>query len=334
MFMLSARLGQTFYYLAAVELFRDVLGPFFQGVGVYSIRRGLADRASIAQTLELWEKPNCHLVIFPEGGCSFQNDTVMPFRIGAVQLAFQGMNRVAKQTQDIPDLYTVPVSIKYRYTGRIYQVIDKTLADLEQAFAIPKKATRYDRLRAIATQVLVSIENEYGISASEIAEQTWNQRIASLKAKVLEQCEQQFGLISAPGEANRERVYRILNTLQTRTEQIDTGEMVDEHPWEIAFVQKSMLRVLNFDAIYDGYVAAAPTPERFLDTLIRLEREVFGIDKPPPKGHRVALLRIGNPINLKDHFEAFQKNKVETVSAIAQQLQNAVQTGLNNLQTK
>jgi len=91
MFLLSAKLGQTFYYLAAYELLSEPVGGILQRLGVYSIRRGLVDRSSIAQTLELLTQPGCRLVVFPEGGCSFQNDTVMPFRVGAVQIAFQAM---------------------------------------------------------------------------------------------------------------------------------------------------------------------------------------------------------------------------------------------------
>ncbi|WP_199316961.1 hypothetical protein [Chroococcidiopsis sp [FACHB-1243]] len=37
-----------------------------------------------------------------------------------------------------------------------------------------------------------------------------------------------------------------------------------------SLIEKSIKRLLNFDAIYDGYVAENLTPERFLDTLTRL----------------------------------------------------------------
>jgi hypothetical protein len=73
---------------------------------------------------------------------------------------------------------------------------------------------------------------------------------------------------------------------------------------------------LNFDAIYDGYVAANPTLERFLDTLTRLEREIFNIDRPAPKGHRIAQVKAGSLLNLQDYFEPFQKAKSTTVSIV------------------
>ncbi|MEM9163692.1 MAG: 1-acyl-sn-glycerol-3-phosphate acyltransferase, partial [Cyanobacteria bacterium P01_F01_bin.4] len=67
-FGLSARVGQLFHYIVARESFKGLLGKFLQGIGCYSIRRGLGDRASIGQTLSLIKMPGCRLVIFPEGG--------------------------------------------------------------------------------------------------------------------------------------------------------------------------------------------------------------------------------------------------------------------------
>lgn len=329
LFLLSGRLGQSFHYLAAYEQFQGILGTFFQAVGVYSIRRGLADRASIAQTIDLLTQPECHLVIFPEGGCSFQNDTVMPFRTGAIQLAFQAMNRLVKQGHAIPDLVAVPISIKYRYSQPMSTVLNQTLSRLETTLGIPKQIKDYERLRAIAEKVLTQVEQEYGICGSD-RDQPWNDRIAALKACILQTCEHQLALQSASDEPDRERVYRILNAIQVRAEQEESGEAEGTSGWDEAFIRKSMFRILNFDAIYDGYVAANPTPERFLDTLTRLEREVFAIDRPPPKGHRIAQVKLGNALNLQDYFKSFQKSKSTTVAMITQQLQQTVQDNLSN----
>lgn len=332
MFLLSGRLGQSFHYLAAYEQFQDILGPFFQAVGAYSVRRGLADRASIAQTLDLLTQPTCHLVIFPEGGCSFQNDTVMPFRTGAVQLAFQAMNRSVKQGHPVPNLFVVPISIKYRYFQPMSMVIHQSLSRLEATLGIAKQAQNYERLRAIAEKVLTQVEQEYDICASD-RERPWNDRIAVLKACVLQTCERQLGLQSAPYEPDRERVYRILNAIQVRAEQEESGEAEGSSNWDEELIRKSMFRILNFDAIYDGYVAADPTPERFLDTLTRLEREVFDIDRPAPKGHRIAQVKAGSSLNLQDYFEPFQKAKSTTVNIVTQQIQQAVQDNLNHLRS-
>ncbi|MGB7487188.1 MAG: 1-acyl-sn-glycerol-3-phosphate acyltransferase, partial [Phormidesmis sp.] len=88
------------------------------------------------------------------------------------------------------------------------------------------------------------------------------------------------------------------------------------------------IRLLNFDAIYDGYVAQSPTPERFLDTLIRLEREVFHVEHAQPKAARKAYFYIGDPINLKDHLADYQRDRISTIDQLATQLRHTMQTNL------
>lgn len=324
MFLLSARVGQPFHYLAAHERFQGWRGWLYQRLGAYSVRRGLSDRDSVIYTLRLIAQPGCKLVVFPEGGCSFQNDTVMPFRPGAIQIALQAIARQAKQGLPLSDVYAVPVSLKYRYTGKMSPVIQKTLQRLEQATGVSAEGDVYQRLRVVAEHILLGCEQEYSLVPA--AGMGWNQRIAALKIRILQQCEQQLGLTSATSEPARERVYRIRHALENRRNTL-LADGTDG--WQVML--RATTRVLNFDAIYDGYVAEKPTPERFLDTLIRLEREVFSIDQPPPKGYRQAFVRIGQPIRLQAHLEAYGVDRPSTVDQLVQQLHQAVQRNLDVL---
>jgi hypothetical protein len=340
MFVLSARLREKFYYLGAYELFQGSLGWLLQRLGVYSIRRGLVDRPSITETIALLSNPECRLVVFPEGGCSFQNDTVMPFRAGTVQLALKAIDKKVKQGEPLPNLYVVPVSIKYKYTQDMSNAIAQTLAGLEQALnLIPESNfTPYQRLRLIAEQVIVKIEQDYGLPTSETNRQSWEERIGRLRIKILENCEQQLGITTNPNEMVRERTYKLENVLKTKLEPLESDEtdsesnlLPTEYVINLELIEKSIKRLLNFDAIYDGYVAENPTPERFLDTLIRLEREVFDIDKPKPKGFRQAIVKIGVPINLKDFLADYQQERTKTVDNVMLKIQQEVQSNLDLL---
>ncbi len=349
-FALSAKLGKQFYYLAAYELFQGLLAWFLQRIGVYSLRRGLADRPSMKETLAILSDPQCSLVVFPEGGCSFQNDTVMPFRVGCLQMAFQALNQTAKQQKPLPDLYLVPVSIKYKYTQNMDSAIAITLKELEQALnLIPQtNLTPYQRLRLIAEQVMGKIEQDYGLQTSETETNplSGTERIERLRNKILENCEQQLGIKTNPNEMVRERTYKLENSLKTQVEQwesslvdSESSSLTTESANRLELIDKSVKRLLNFDAIYDGYVAENPTPERFFDTLIRLEREVFAIDQPPPKGFRQALVKIGTPVNLKDFFADYQQarkgqggtSRNEIVEKLMLQIEQEVQKNLDQL---
>ena len=317
LFGLAARVGQLWHYIVARESFQGLQGKFLQWMGCYSIRRGLGDRSSIAQTLSLLKELAVKVVIFPEGGCSYQNDTVMPFRSGAIQMPLQVMAQLAKKNPST-DLYVVPISLKYRYTQPMTLVIEQALQGLEQALGlVPQKSEDfYQRLLAIASLVITQIETEFGLTSDPT--QDWNQRIDRLRHHGIAQCERQLDL-SPNGAPIRERVYKVQALLEA--EEPKTVAEDDALYW-------MTVRLLNFDAIYDGYVAANPTPERFLDTLMRLEREVYQIEHIRPKGHRQAIFQVGEPINLKNYVKDFRADKAGTVARLTEQLRTAVQENL------
>lgn len=325
MFLLAGQVHDLFHFLAAIERFRGREGWWLQRIGAYSVRRGLGDRPSVAQTLELLSQPRCRLVIFPEGGYSFQNDTVMPFRAGAVQIALQSMARQVRQGHPVPDLMVLPVSLKYRYIGDMTSVIDRTLQRLERTFDIsPDTRDFYGRLIQVADYAMMGLEQEYGLVIER--GMPWNERIQLIKNHVLQCCEEALDITPAPKDPLRERVYRVQRTLDEQS----ASFMLDD-TWTYESIQTATSRLLNFDAIYYGYVATDPTPERFLDTLIRLERSLFGIDQPQSKGDRIVEAHIGDPINLKDWFEDYRRDRSATTDYLTEKLRQEVQNGLDRM---
>ena len=339
LFLLSTRLGQLFYYVVAIEAFQGWVGKLMQKVGAYSIRRGVGDRPSIMQTLKILQQPQCKLVIFPEGGCSYQNDTVMTFRPGAVELSFKAMEKIAKKEAAVADFYLVPVSLKYIYSGATNSQIEQALSRLETALSLkPSENDFYPRLRAIAAKILTNLETEYQVTPRELTD--WNQRIKNLKQRMLNYCEEKLDITLLNQLPDRERIYKIQVILRSPRE-IQSKSAID-----LDHLYLTTVRLLNFDAIYDSYVAEKPTPERFFATIDRLEREVFQIDRPKYKGQRQAIVKIGTPINLKDYWQKYQGDLGQTdsqnkslnnqlsfrqqiINRLTQSAQQLVQTNLN-----
>ncbi len=338
LFALSARMGQLFHYVVAYESFKGLMGWFIQRLGCYSIRRGLGDRASISQTLSLLKAPQCRLVIFPEGGCSYQNDTIMPFRPGAVQLPLSVLAQFAKKSspEQAPDFYLVPLSLKYRYRQPMERVIESTLARLEaklnlspQPSAKAAQLNGYDRLRQIAHEVIVKIETEARLPHEETL--GWNKRIDRLRQVFIQKCEAALNIEPNLNQPVRERVYRVQALLE---EAEMSGGKADYAAIDYGDVYWNTVRLLNFDAIYDGYVAESPTPERFLDTLIRLEREVFRVEHAQPKAPRQACFYIGDPINLKSYLAGYQSDRAGTIDRLSEHLHEVMQSNLNKMSTQ
>ncbi len=322
-FLLSARLGQLFHYIVAYEAFGGLIGKLMPLVGVYSIRRGVGDRSSIRQTLQILQQPASKLVMFPEGGCSYQNDTVIPFRTGAIELSFKAMEKLIKQEADIPDFYLVPVSLKYIYPKATDAEIAEALDGLEAALSIqPVKEDFYLRLRAISAQVLANLEAEYSVTPVDLTD--WNQRIEYLRKHLLDYCEKKLDITPATELPNRERIYKVQAILRSLDATAKQSQINYQHLYQ------TTVRLLNFDAIYDGYVAAKPTPERFFATLDRLEREVFNLDRPKSKGLRKAIVKTATPINLKEYYQNTNDfSRQQAINNLTQAIQQQVQAYLD-----
>ena len=319
-FQLSARLGQMFHYVVAVEAFRGITGKLIQLMGSYSIRRGVGDRASVVQTLKILQQPKCKLVIFPEGGCSYQNDTVIPFRTGAIELSFKAMARIVKQEGAVPNLYLVPVSLKYCYPNATPDDVSRALMNLETALSITPQGDNYARLRTIAEKILTNLEAEYHVLPQNPND--WNLRLNDLRQRMLNYSEEKLDLANTDRLRDRERVYKIQSILRNLTEEDKNSAIDYQH------IYLTTVRLLNFDAIYDGYVAENPSPERFFATIDRLEREVFKIDQAKSKGQRHILTKIGTPIDLKDYWQIYQEDRQSVIDRLTNLARQEVQNNL------
>lgn len=338
-FLLSKRLSQPFYYMAACEIFdKGKLGEIrsfvMQRLGVYSVVRGTVDRNAFRMTRQLLCEGKWPLVIFGEGEISHQNDTVMRFERGATQLCFWAIDDMKKADIDKP-LYVVPIGIKYRYTEDMWHTIDTALTELERNILPPAARTpieRYQRLRRIGIAVLKTLADEYQFKVEGTV--SLNEQIQGLKEQILSHAEKIMGIHSNNDVLARVRTLKNIVDAEVYR---DVDEMTEyERKIHEELLQKfqqfypDLNRLVNFIAITDGYVAEEHSPERYLEVIFRLEKEVFGEAKM--RGPRVALIRVGEPKNLLEHYDTYKSQKRETVEQVTVELETAVQnlvTGLS-----
>ena len=333
MFLLSKRCSQQYYYMTARETFdkgkfKGLCSLLLQWFGAYSIVRGTADRNAFRTTREILTKGDAPIVIFGEGEISRQNDTVMRFERGVTQLCFWALDDMQKAGISKP-LYIVPIGIKYHYPQDMWHAIDAALTRLEHAILPPVERTsieRYERLRRIGVAVLRTLAAEYQYKIDETV--PLDVHIQKLKEQILSHAEQIMGIHT---EADVLARVRALKNLVDAEVYKDVEQMTEyEQKIHEELLQKfqqfhpDLERLINFIAISDGYVAKEPSQERFLEVIIRLEREVFGTAKM--RGPRVASLRVGEPKNLRDCYDTYKAQKRETVERITLELETAVQT--------
>ncbi len=331
MFFLSKRLSQPYYYMTARETFDKgkfggVRSFLLQRFGAFSVVRGTADRNAFRTTRKLLSEGNSPLVIFAEGEISRQNDTVMRFERGIVQLCFWALDDMAKSEVEKP-LYMVPIGIKYHYPCDMWDDIDAALAELEQNILPPVDRTpieRYERLRRMGIAIFKTLAAEYQYKVDETL--PLDVHIQKLKMQILSYAEKVMGIHSEADVLTRVRALKNLVDAEVYK---DLEQMTDyERKIHEELLQKfqqfypDLERLINFIAISDGYVAEERSPERFLEVIVRLEREVFGTSKM--RGPRVASVRVGEPKNLRDCYDTYKAQKRETVEQITLELETAV----------
>ena len=333
MFLLSKRLSQPFYYMAAREVFDK--GRFgavrwkpLPRAGVYSVVRGTVDRDAFRTTRKLLSEGSWPIVIFGEGEISRQNDTVMRFERGIVQMCFWALEDMVKAEVDKP-LHVVPVGIKYRYPRDMWDSIDAALARLERHILPPAERTpvdRYDRLRRIGVAIVRTLASEYQYEMDETV--SLEMHIERLKDAILSRAE---GIMGIQNEADTLTRTRALKNMVDANVYRDLEQMTEYerkvHGEQLQKFQQfypDLERLINFISITDGYVAEEPSQERFLDVILRLEREAFGSSEM--RGPRVASVRVGEPKNLRDRYEHYRTQKRETVEQITHELETAVQS--------
>ena len=331
-FLLSKQVSQQYYYMTARETFDK--GKFgglrsflLQRFGAFSIVRGTADRNAFRTTRELLSEGSWPLVIFAEGEISRQNDTVMRFERGIIQLCFWALDDMAKAAIDKP-LYVVPIGIKYHYPQDMWNDIDIALTELEEKILPPADRTpieRYERLRRIGIAIFKTLATEYQYKVDETV--PLDEHIQKLKEQILSHVEKIMGIHSEADVLTRVRTLKNLVDAEVYR---DIEQMTEyERKIHEELLQKfqrfypDLERLINFIAISDGYVAEERSPERFLEVIVRLEREVFGTSKI--RGPRVASIRVGEPKNLRGYYDAYKAEKRETVEQITLELETAVQ---------
>ncbi|MBR3898496.1 MAG: 1-acyl-sn-glycerol-3-phosphate acyltransferase [Bacilli bacterium] len=115
---------RTIHFLAKDELYKGFKGIIFKHMGIIPVNRRIHDKDALMKAKNGLNTGNL-IGIFPEGTINKTDDTVMPFKIGAVKMSFDTKSKL------------VPFTIKGKYRifgGKLriqfldgYTVIDDNL---------------------------------------------------------------------------------------------------------------------------------------------------------------------------------------------------------------
>ena len=343
-FDLARRLKESFFFVAAREVFDysyGIRGWLFQRLGVYSLVRGTNDRASLKTSIDTLASNKGRLVIFVEGEISSQNETLLPLESGVLQLGMMALNEARKAQSSSSDpsvsLFVCPISIVYHYDTRgLEAAVDKALSQLESAVGIISRdnltKTRHERLQILASTTLQDAAKQVGYVLNPEASAFENTQ--GLQRFLIEKIEHLLNLSSDNAVKLLDRVRQIRLKVDQILGQTDETQLT---PYQnLLFLhQKDVLRnlyrdlerLVNFISLYDGYLSAESLSlDRVVEMIRRLEREIYGSQRFLHP--RTAHVRVGEPIDLKDHWESFQKDKKGTIKTLTATVEHVMREGL------
>ncbi|MBI5833166.1 MAG: 1-acyl-sn-glycerol-3-phosphate acyltransferase [Armatimonadetes bacterium] len=322
------RLGLRAQYVMDRRVLRmtGLLRPILQGAGAYSLRRGTADRESFACTRRLLVEGR-QIVMFPEGETYGVNDALLPFHEGVAQMAFWGRGDRLKAHLD-GEVLLVPVAVKYIYQPDMRATIEAVLARLEDqvGLTVDRSLGRYQRLRRLGLAALANMEQSMGLpgggdlSLDERLDRWYTNALAKLS---------RTSEVELPTDGTlQDRLRRLFGVVEERlyepkapsTPHQRALEQQREPAWR-AF-ESDLCRLQCFQAVRDGYVAAHPSAERYLDVLGRLDREISG--RVRCYARRDAHVRVGEPVALSDWADDYAADKRGCVVRVTQALRERV----------
>jgi len=300
--------------------------PFAQRMGVFSVRRGVADRPSFAKTRELLTAGKA-IVMFPEGETYGLNDTLLGFQEGVAQLGFWGcQDRLKAGLDGLVKL--VPVAVKHTYLQDMRPAIDSALAVLEQELGLAAEPglERYLRLRRVGMAFVRTLLAEFGSTMPD--EATLNELIDAMYERILTTVSQRLDVKLEKTEGLQDRLRRMFALIHDElyltapdASAYQRRLQAQRAPGFLA-LERDLARLQIFQAVRDRYVASHPSAERYLDILNRLETEILGQGRY--RGPRRAEVRVGEPIDLGDWMDAYEAKRREAVNDVTTELRERV----------
>jgi hypothetical protein len=193
----------------------------------------------------------------------------------------------------------------------------------------PGNLTTYQRLRRVGEAVVTRVEEENGLRSTR--DEDLADRIETLRRHLITKAASQMQVALKKDATLPESLRALFNAgneaLYAMQEEF-AGSPTEQRRRQAVFhaFHRDLTRLFCFVAVKDGYVAANPTPERYCEMLSRLEREVLG--RTLLRGPRKAIVRLGEPIHLEEHYADYRKNKRKTVARVTEELENRVREAL------
>lgn len=309
----SHRVNRAFHFLTAWQVFE--MGKWFdrwmlQRHGCYSINREANDVQAFKTSVEILQKSDHPLVIFPEGDIYHHNDHVSPFRDGAAAIALSAAKRSERP------IWFVPCAMKAFYLSDPSPALKDLMSRLESALYWRPQTEKglEERLYRFAEGLLALKELEY---LNQPQSGPIPSRVRGLASEVLRNLEQKHG-ITRPANEIPERVKELRRVVIVER---DKDSITPEARTALSVDMEELFFVIQLYSYPGNYVAQNPVIERIAETLDKFEEDVLRAVYPGIRGDRYVVVQFGEPITIPNGREG-KPSVAEWTNRFEQQVQS------------
>jgi 1-acyl-sn-glycerol-3-phosphate acyltransferase len=333
---LSRRCGRQFLFMMNREAFAEgfgVAGWWLQRLGGFSVERGGDNAEAKRYAIEIVNRGQEVLVIFPEGEIYYLNDLVQAFKSGAVDIGMQAVLEARRSRSDWT-AYVIPLALKYRYRQPVQPVLEQRIRRMERHLRRRREGAEFrGRLARITAELLHRQELAHHLTPGSDRLADLSERVQEVRREVLAHVEEKYAgeFTAAPASTLMDRVWRLSSYLRNLLIQVRefSAASLAQFNKDLAELQ----RVAQMGSWQPEYLDLDPSQERLAEVVLKMEREVYGIKRPRQLAPRAVFLRIGEPIDLGQFAPAYSQDAGAVRHEVAEQLRDAIQKLINTIAT-
>ena len=332
---LSRLSGRRFTFMVNSEVFKEWLGLAtfcLQHIGAFSVERGAADQEARRAAIDTVKKTNNVLVIFPEGEIFNLNDSVQSFKTGTAHIGLEALKEIRAEASD-KSVAVLPIAIKYRYKKNISSALKKRILRMEKHLSMQiNPSGMRDELYKIMNRLWLSSlqatrsnpAEQVKLDIKTIEELTL--QLQQAREDIISEIERRYpGLNDSQGD--------LLGRAQKMTaflrEQISQKKFfTKETQKQLQDDLKAIKTSIQMATWQPQYIECNPSQERLAETVIKLERVVFGIKRPALFGKREAFVRILDLVDLSSSLAAYEEDPRNTAKRVAEELRQRIQKAI------
>lgn len=330
---LSRRSGRRFIFMCNREAFDEIFGLagwVLQRLGLFSVERGARDHEAKAFAMDVVRGAKDVLVIFPEGEIFYLNEAVRPFHSGAIDICLQA---IVQQRKTNPDFtaYIVPMGIKYHYEHSIESELENRIAKMEAALSLKQTGgTLQTRLLVIQKLLLRREEFDNNVQI-DLSKQQLTQEIIATRKAILAEVEEKHQDMSISQQAQTiDQAWQLAAQIRRLISQQSDSTSRQKLEEDLSALKK----VAQLSSWQPRYYSESSSPDRIAEGILKAERELYKIRRPPQLGKRSVLVTLADPIDMGSVIADYETDAHRVRHRVTEQLQDQIQSLVNTLTSR